>query len=126
MSSEAMQEKANAINDCSVLITKLTNLQDAMLDFERLRLEGARFLAAEDEAHQEYAADLDSIRALAGGSAGDALAAELKNPLPLDHLRHLGENDLGEIERSDVQLLAEALDRALTRAHGQLRALLQG
>ena len=125
MSSEAMQEQARAINDASSLITKLTNFQDAIQDLERLRLEGARFRDSSDETFQEYTADMDGIRALACGRAGQVAALELINPEPMDRLCHLGEETgYADIEREDLQVISDGIERALIKAQAGLMKLL--
>src|SRR5436305_4267877 len=99
MSSEAMMQRANAINELSSLITKLDNLFSAIKEFDRLRLEGAHFYGKDDESFQEYSADMDSIGALCQGRAGEAVSEELVDKAPLEHFRKCGgeekEGDLG-------------------------------
>jgi hypothetical protein len=125
MSSEAMISKANAINGVSLMITKLSNLQDAIRDFDRLRLQGARFQGADDEEYQEYAADMDGIREMACGVAGEAIAAELEDRTPLDELCKIGgragEGDLTELQ---LQAVSVGLERALLRKQSELQKLL--
>jgi hypothetical protein len=125
MSSEEMQKQANQINDLSSLITKLSNFQSAIRDYDRLRLDGAKFLSFEDEEFQEYAADMDGIRALACGTAGEAVKAELRDPAPIDNLCHLGETD-AELDEMQMRSISAALDKALLRAQSQLEKVLMG
>jgi hypothetical protein len=126
MSSEAMQQQASAINDCTRLITKLSNLRDALNDIERLRLEGARQKDVEDEAFQEYQADLQGIQAMACGRAGEALRDEMPDHAAIERLCSLGSHGNFEISRNDVEALTTALDRAIVRAENNLRKLLVG
>ena len=125
MSSEEMQKQANQINDLSSLITKLTNFQSAIRDYDRLRLDGAKFLSFEDEEFQEYAADMDGIRALACGMAGEAVKAELRDPGPIENLCHLGETD-AELDEIQLRTVGVALERALIRAQSSLEKVLMG
>jgi hypothetical protein len=125
MSSEEMLKQANEINRLTSLITKLSNLQSALRDFDRLRLDGAQFLNWQDEEFQEYAADMDGIRMLCEGPAGEAVRAELTEPAVLDEICKLGKEDyevtLGE---NDLRTIGLALDRALAKAEVKLQHLL--
>ncbi|HEY3781503.1 MAG TPA: hypothetical protein VGL56_10495 [Fimbriimonadaceae bacterium] len=125
MSSEEIQKIADQINELSSLITKLTNFQSAIRDYDRLRLDGAKFLSFEDEEFQEYVSDMDGIRALACGTAGEAVKAELLDPGAIDHLCHLGETD-AELDEMQMRSISAALDKALTRAQSQLEKVLTG
>lgn len=120
-------EQARAINETTSLITKLDNLLAAVNDLDRLRLEGARFMDESDESFQEYAADMDGIRMMAEGPAGQALESQMRDPGPLKRLRCLGMpgNDC-EITRTDLETICDALVGALTKAQGRLRKLIEG
>lgn len=127
MSSEAMMQRAKAINDVCSLITKLGNLESAIGDFGRLRLAGAQFYGCDDESFQEYFADIDSIRTLACGRAGDAIREELVDQEALDHLCNLCDDDgKGDLGPNDLRIIAEALERAQARAQVRLQKLLAG
>lgn len=125
MSSEAFQQRANAINRASSLITKLSNLQSALKDFDRLRLAGAGMGTFEDDEYLDYHADMEGIRTLACGDAGEALRAELRDPTPINHLCELDmevqESDMTEYE---LRAISSALDRALAKAQANLNKVL--
>ena len=125
MSSEAMMSKAKAVNDTSLMITKLSNLQAAIRDFDRLRLQGARFQSRDDEERQEYDADMDCIREMACGVAGEAIAAELEDRTPLDELCKIGGRD-GEADLTEFQLqvVSAGLEKALLRKQSEMQKLL--
>jgi len=122
-----MMQRANEINELSSLLTKLDNLFSAIKEFDRLRLEGAHFYGEEDETYQEYAADMGSISQLCHGRAGDAVAEELVDKGPLEHLKNFehGETE-GDLGPNDLRIIVEALERAQTKAQIKLNKLLSG
>ena len=127
MSSEAITQRANAINELSSLITKLDNLFSAIKEFDHLRLEGAHFYGEDDETFQEYCADMDSICALARGRAGEAISEELVDKEPLEHLCKLGgEETEGDLGPNDLRIIVEAIERAQMKAQVKLNKLLSG
>lgn len=123
MPSDELQKTAHAINETSLLITKLGNLRHLIADYDRLRMAGAGFLSPQDEEYQEYWADADAIRSLARGPAGTALAAELPDSPILQNLQSEDSSELGEIQ---LRTLAAALDRALAKAEARMHKLLTG
>lgn len=127
MSSEEMQRQADTINELTSLITKLNNLQSALRDFDRLRLDGARFLNWQEEEFQEYAADMDGIRMLTLSPAGDAIRAEMTEPTLLDGLCKLGlDNYETDLDDGELRVIGNALDRALAKAELRLQKALMG
>ncbi len=120
-----MMQKATEINELSSLITKLDNLISAIGEFDRLRLEGAHFYGENDEAFIEYSADMDSIRALLHGRAGEAISAELVDKTAFDHLSKLGgEENEGDLGPNDLRIICEAIERAQNKAQIKLNKLL--
>jgi hypothetical protein len=127
MSSEEMQKQADALNDLTSLITKLNNLQSALRDYDRLRLDGARFLNWQDEEFQEYAADMDGIRMLCQSIAGDAVRAELTDASVFDHLCSMGEQNYEtDIDDGELRVIGAALDRAMAKTELKLQKILMG
>jgi len=127
MSSEEMQKQADALNELTSLITKLNNLQSALRDFDRLRLDGARFLNWQEEEFQEYAADMDGIRMLCQSIAGEAVRAELTDTTVFDHLCKIGEHNYEtDIEDGELRVIGAALDRAMAKSELRLQQILMG
>jgi len=127
MSSDEMQKQADALNELTSLITKLDNLRSALRDFDRLRLDGARFLNWQEEEFQEYAADMDGIRMLCQSPAGDAVRAELTDLTVFNHLCCIGEENYEtDIDDGELRVIGNALDRAMAKAELRLQKVLMG